>query len=110
MTQRALWRGVWRGCSMAGSLAGRGIPRGQRPSSRSVWSWMGSLRLRASPGWSVRTWRRAGVGVGQPVAEDLPGLERADLTAAGIGDGFHAFHVALPAELADGLGHTIEVL
>jgi alginate O-acetyltransferase complex protein AlgJ len=46
----------------------------------------------------------------QPVVEGFAGLERPDLKAAGIGDGAHAFHVALPKELADGLGHTIEVL
>jgi SGNH hydrolase-like domain, acetyltransferase AlgX len=47
---------------------------------------------------------------GQPVAEGFAGLERPDLTAAGIGDGCHAFHIVLPTELADGLGHAIEVL
>lgn len=47
---------------------------------------------------------------GVVVTEGFAGLERADLIEAGIGDGLHAFHIALPAELADGLGHTLEVL
>ncbi len=47
---------------------------------------------------------------GLVVTEAFAGLERPDLVAAGIGDGLHAFHVALPEELADGLAHTIEVL
>jgi hypothetical protein len=46
---------------------------------------------------------------GQVVVESFAGLLRPDLLAAGVGDGAHAFHIALPIELADGLGHTIEV-
>jgi hypothetical protein len=47
---------------------------------------------------------------GQPVTEGTADLERPDLLAEGIGDGAHAFHVPLPDELADDLGHTLEVL
>jgi len=86
--------------ALAGSLAGR--VEGVLDGCVVGWAWdpaeaAAHLRIRVQVD-------------GQPVAEGFAGLERPDLTTAGIGDGFHAFHIALPAELADGLGHTIDVL
>lgn len=44
---------------------------------------------------------------GQPVATASAGEFRADLAAAGIGDGYHGFVIRLPPALADGTVRTI---
>jgi hypothetical protein len=46
----------------------------------------------------------------RPVARRIADQERDSLRAAGIGDGAHAFGIALPPAAADGSRHTIRVL
>jgi len=46
---------------------------------------------------------------GVTVAQTLAALYRADLAAAGIGDGCHAFEVRLPQALSGAQSHTIEI-
>jgi hypothetical protein len=46
----------------------------------------------------------------KPVGLVAADLERADLLAAGLGDGAHGFSVELPAELRDGREHAVRVM
>jgi len=46
---------------------------------------------------------------GTPIYEGVANLFRADLLEAGIGDGNHAFRVAVPGLLFDGKPHSIEL-
>ena len=67
----------------------------------------------------IAGWAFAGAGAGRvALAELVNGAVigrmvadhyRADLEAAGIGDGRHAFRFVLPRGLAGGIDHTVEV-
>ena len=43
------------------------------------------------------------------VGTTLAGVYRADLLAAGIGNGYHAFHIPIPASVKDGTPHALSI-